>query len=172
MPSCKPGAMRRLGRLKDWDDREWIPNLPAQVGAVLCFGVFALIGLSGLTVGSTKGDQIVGTAVLILAVVLVGRSLVAPTLDVNPRALVIRKLLRTRRLAWSDIAQITIEEGRTGITGGQREFLVVQLMDSTTWRHKELNAPAGRRHRSPCRVHDAFAAANRELRRQRSILSS
>lgn len=161
--------MPRQLRHEDRDGRERFPNLPAQVATTLCGGVFALLGLSGLAVGTTRGDQIWGAALLVFGAMLAGRSLVAPSIEVSPRGLVVRTMLRSRRLAWSDVSQLAIDEGSTGMASGQREFIVVELSDATTLRHKELNAPTGRRHRSPCRVHDAFAAADRELRRQRSI---
>jgi uncharacterized membrane protein len=159
--------MRNLAWLKDRNDREWFPNVPAQMAAVLGFGVFALLGVSGLLAGKTSGDRMWGMVLLVFGVVFVGRSLVAPSLEVNPRALVLRKVFRTRVLAWDDVAQITIEEGSTGMFSGEREFVVVQMKDATTWRHTELNAPIGRRHRSPCRVHDAVTRANYELRGRR-----
>lgn len=171
-PVVHPWRVRMPAWWKDWDDREWFPNAPAQVAAVLCAGVFGLIGVSGLFAGTTGGERIWAAVLLVSGIVGVGRSLVAPSLEVNSRNLVLRTVFRTRRLAWSDVAHITIEEGRTGLNSGQREYLAVQTNDRTTWRHKELNAPSGQRHRSPCRVHDALGASNRELQRQRSIQGS
>lgn len=161
--------MQRPAWWNDWDDREWFPNAPAQVAGVLFSLVLMLIGVSGMATGETRGERNWAAVLLALAIVGLGRSLVAPSLEVNARNLVIRTVFRTRRLAWSDVGKISIEVGRTGPNSGHREFLAVQMNDGTTWRHTELNAPSGRWHRLPCRVHDALRASDRELRRQRSI---
>lgn len=163
------GAVRATTWVMGMDDRQWFFNAPAQVAVILFGGLTAVVGLSGLLLEASAGGRAWGASMLTFGLVLGGRSVIAPTVEVNPKWLVLRSVLRTRKVAWAEIDDITIDTGITGPNSGEREYLVVQLKDSTQRRHKELNAPVGRKHRSPCRVHEALKASIRELRRQRSL---
>lgn len=133
-------------------------NRQAQVGSVLVFGTFVLLGLAGIL---ASGDKTWPTTLVVTGALLMARGAVAASVHVGPEDLVLLGMFRTRSLPWAEIEDVSVGSGATGMNSGQRDFLRLSLIDGSEIEFREFNS--SQRVRARSEVASACNAAKRSL---------
>lgn len=135
-------------------------NRAAQLAAAAFGALLVLLALGGLAASS-------GTAVIYVAfgVYTVVRGLCSSRVVVNGSAVTTRSMVRTRRYAFSDLREVEVAVGRTGVTGFGREHLVFHRADGQDVAFKELNCRPPEPPQRTAVVRQAAACINERLPR-------
>lgn len=136
-------------------------NRVAQFALALFGGLIVLLGLSGLAAGASVGAT---AAYLLFGLYTVFRGLRSSTVVVDGSGAITRSMMRTHRYTWSDLVEVEVVTGRTGVAGFGREYLVFHRTDGRDVSFKELNCPPPKGTNTSSVVRRAADCINARLR--------
>lgn len=140
-------------------------NRAARIAAVAMGSLFALVGLAGTTSSEGAGAQprVVGGMLVVVGLWFACRGFLSATLMVNSQFVTTRAFVRSRSYPISELLDVEVEVGRTGLAGFGREYPVLQLADGSRRRFKELNSRPATSDEPPTVVQQAVEAIRAEI---------
>ena len=119
----------------------------ASRGGLLGFSfIVAFGGLSYIAASpATTSGRIQGSIYIIAAIALGYRAIVTSMIIIDVNEVVTRSFVRTHRYAYATIRSAEVQVGVTGMNSGQREYLMLHLVDGTSVGFREVSAPHRRK---------------------------
>jgi hypothetical protein len=100
--------------------------------------LLVVIGATGVWRSSSRGS---GILILLIGLVLAFRSARSSAVVVDDSGVRARSLFRTYHFGFSDLRDVEVRVGRTGLAGFNREHLAFKLANGNVIAFKELNCP-------------------------------
>jgi hypothetical protein len=115
------------------------------MGGSLVGTVFGLVGLAGITAGSsTTADHWTGWVLFVFGGLFVWRSLRSGTVVATASELRVGTFARDYHIPFTDIARVTADARAVGPMGWRRSCLVVERNDGSRKVFTDVNSPLGK----------------------------